>query len=120
MLTPMKSIKYVLFGVALALVFGCTTTFRPWLLSDVKEGMDREQVVTILGAPDSVSTQDEVEYLYYIYTEGYNPSLANGSARAYEADSEFKVQQIQQSFKEHKYAVKLVDGKVQSYKQVQD
>ena len=120
MLTHMKSIKTIVFSVVLALLFGCTTSFRPWLLSDVKEGMVREQVVSILGEPDSVSAQDEVEYLYYIYAEGYNPSLSNDTALGYEADSDFRIEQVKESFKEHKYVVKLVDGKVQSYKEIQN
>jgi outer membrane protein assembly factor BamE (lipoprotein component of BamABCDE complex) len=116
----MKPLKCIVFVVTLVLLSGCTTTFRPWLLSDVQEGMDRAQVEAILGTPDSVTMQDGAEYLHYIYSEGYNPSLSSSSALAYDANAEFQVREIKESFKEHRYAVKLVDGKVLSYKEEQD
>jgi len=117
----MKPIKYITAVVAFVLFAGCATTFRPWVLSEVKEGMDRAQVVHLLGDPDSVEMKDGAEYLYYSYNEDYNPPLSGGSNQT--ADSpERKLQehQIKKSFKEYKYVVKLVDGKVQDYKELTD
>lgn len=100
---------------------GCATTFRPWRLSEVEEGMDRTQVVRILGEPDSVEMKNGAEFLYYSYREDYNPSPANTDIRADDATThEFRKQQIMQSLKEYRYAVKLVDGKVQNYKELVD
>lgn len=118
MLRSMKPIKYTVFTVALICLMGCTTAFRPWLLSDVKEGMDREQVVSILGSPDSSEIKDGAEYLYYTYAQGYNPSFSNSSIEEDIAFSKMRDNEIKESFAEYKYAVKLVDGKLQGYKEI--
>ena len=63
------AMKWVSASAAVLLLAGCATTFKPWKLSDVEEGMDRGQVVSILGAPDRTETKDGTEYLYYTYSE---------------------------------------------------
>ena len=120
MLFGMKTIKYVSLIALLALLAGCATTFRPWKLSEVQEGMDRNQVTEILGEPDSVEVKDDTEYLYYSYRENINPAPADSDFRAYDADRALREPLILSSFEEYKYAVKLVDGKVQTYKELQD
>ena len=120
MLFSMKTINYVSFIALLALLAGCATTFRPWKLSEVQEGMNKAQVVEILGEPDSVEMKDGAEYLYYSYRENSNLAPANSDFRAYDADRALRELQIQSSFDEHKYTVKVVDGKMQSYKELQD
>ncbi len=114
----MKAIKCVVVVVALALLVGCATTFRPWKLSEVEEGMDRAQVVHILGEPDSVETKNGAEFLYYSYSEDYNPPLTDDSIQAYDTNRHIREQHIKQSLKKYRYVVKLVDGKVQSYKEL--
>ncbi len=116
----MKSMEYITVGVALALLVGCATTFRPWKLSEVEEGMDRGKVVGILGEPDSVETKDGAEFLYYNYSENYNPPPASVDAQSYDANRKFREHQLQRSLKEYKYVVKLVGGKVLSYKELTD
>ncbi len=116
----MKAIKYIPLMVALGLLVGCATTFRPWKLSEIQEGMEKAQVVGILGEPDSVETKDGEELLYYTYSEGYNPAPSDADIRAYDANREFREQQLQRSLKEYKYIVTLVDGKVQTYKEIQE
>jgi len=120
MLRSMKSKKHVVAVVSLALLAGCATTFRPWLLSEIEEGMDRAQVVRILGEPDSVEMGNGEESLHYSYSENYNPPLADDSSHAYEANRRFREQHARKSLKVHRYVVKLVDGKVQSYKELVD
>lgn len=116
----MKSIKNTSLVLALLLVAGCATTFRPWKLSDVQEGMDRDQVVKILGQPDSVEMKDGVEFLYYNYSENYNPTTSSDSVQAFEADRKAKDDLVKQSAKEYRYSVKMVEGKVQSYAELAD
>ena len=116
----MKAIKYIPLMVALGLLVGCATTFRPWKLSEIQEGMEKAQVVGILGEPDSVETKEGEELLYYAYSEGYNPAPADADIRAYDANREFREQQLQRSLKEYKYIVTLVDGKVQTYKEIHE
>lgn len=109
--------KHTAAVVALVLLSGCATTFRPWKLSEVEEGMDRAQVVHILGEPDLVETKNGAEYLHYSYREDYNPPLTIDPTDAPAANRGL---QSQQRLKEYKYAVKLVDGKVQDYKELTD
>ena len=116
----MKAVKYSLLATLLALLAGCATTFRPWKLSEIKEGMDRAQVTEVLGEPDSIEMKNNAEFLYYSYRENYNAPSANSDFRAYDANREFRELQIQSSFNEYKYVVKMVDGKVQTYKELQN
>lgn len=114
----MKPMRHVALSVSFALLVGCTTTFRPWLLSEIEEGMDRSQVIQILGEPDDAETKDGAEFLHYSYSEDYNPPPADDSI--YTPDTinrKFNTQQVQRSFREYKYVVKLVDGKVLDYKE---
>jgi len=120
MLRGMKSIKHPALVAALALIAGCATTFRPWKLSEIEEGVDRAAVVRILGAPDSVETKNGAEFLYYSYSEDYDPPPAKDSIHAYDTTRKFHNRQAKQSFRKYRYAVKLVDGKVQNYKELED
>lgn len=120
MVSCMKAVTHTCLVIALVLLAGCATTFRPWKLSEVQEGMDRIQVVQILGEPDFVETKDGAEFLHYTYSEGYNPAPADNDVRLDDTIRDFRDWEIKQSVKEYKYVVKLVDGKVQSYEELQD
>ncbi len=105
----MKTIKHiVLFVAVFALLVGCTTTFRPWEFDEVKEGMDRAQVVKLFGEPDRVESKDGAEFLYYSYHKDYNPM----------SGEEIQGHQASQSMKTQNYVVEMVDGKVQSSKEL--
>lgn len=112
--------KYTFVMLSLVLILGCTTTFRPWKLSEIEEGMSRQQVVQILGEPDSVSTKDGADLLYYSYRESYNPPMSSDDINAPRAGGGFEEKQLKRSMKEYKYVVKLVDGEVQHYKELID
>ena len=72
------------------LLAGCSSTAQ--LLNNIHIGMTKDQVVAILGAPDSTSAQANIEYLtYYLYVD----------SDRYRSDQP--------------YSVRLVDGKVESY-----
>ena len=115
----MKLIKYAIWIVTVALLVGCATTFRPWKLSEVEEGMDRAQVVRILGNPDSAETKNGAEFLYYSYREDYNPIPSGGAAFPTDSpERQLRDRQAMKSLKEYAYSVKLVDGKVQNYKEL--
>lgn len=120
MLRGMKPIKYAAWIIALALLAGCATTFRPWKLSEVEEGMNRAEVVYILGEPDFSEMKDGAEFLHYSYQEDYNPPLVDDSIYGRNIDRRFQELQLKQSLKEYRYAVKLIDGKVQAYKELTD
>ena len=108
-LRRMKTIKHIVSFVAVfALLAGCTTTFRPWEFSEVKEGMDRVQVAKLIGEPDRVESKDGAELLYYSYHRDYDPVSGEG----------IQGHQARQSMKTRNYVVKMVDGKVQSSKEL--
>ncbi len=105
----MKSIKNIsLFVALITLLLGCATTFRPWEFSEVKEGMDRAQVVKLFGEPDRVESKEGADFLYYSYHEDYAPASEEG----------IQGHQARRSMKTQNYVVKLVDGKVQSTKEL--
>jgi hypothetical protein len=87
MKTKLSLIALVLFG---ALLTGCMTSSD---LNKLQIGMTKEQVIAILGQPDSTSAQANVEYLtYYLEADG-----------------------IASYDRERAYMVRLVDGKVESF-----
>ena len=77
--------------VVVALLAGCNTAAQ---LNNVKIGMTKDQVISLLGTPDSTSAQANVEYMSY-YLD--NTSDVNGGVR------------------DRAYMVRLVDGKVESF-----
>jgi len=71
------------------LLAGCTSA---QLLNSIRIGMTKDQVIAILGQPDSTSAQANIEYLtYYLAPDNDN----------YRRDQP--------------YAVRLVEGKVESF-----
>ncbi len=105
---------------AMALVAGCATTFRPWMLSEVHEGMDKAAVVKLLGDPDYTEPKDGAEHLYYTYSESYTAPVSSDSAHAADASRELKEMAMKRSLQEYRYVVILVDGKVLNYKELED
>ncbi|MGA3008213.1 MAG: SHOCT domain-containing protein [Opitutaceae bacterium] len=74
--------------IVVALFAGCATADK---LNNVHIGMTKEQVIELLGAPDSTSAQANVEYLTY-YLES-DPNYG----------------------RDQPYMVRVVDGKVESF-----
>ena len=79
-------------GLLLAILFaGCTTMADR--LNDIRIGMTKDEVIAVLGQPDSTSAQANIEYLtYYLETRqswGYG--------------------------RDYPYSVRLLDGKVESF-----
>ena len=116
----MKRTGFISFMLALLALVGCTTPFRPWSLSELREGMDREQVVAILGEPDAVEQQADTLYLHYTYNENYSPSTAGVNTAFVDLDPTLQEFEAQQNLQVYHYTVKLVDGKMQAYKELQD
>ena len=113
----MKAILLHSLAIAALLLAGCATVFRPWLLSEVHEGMTRDQVVEILGNPDSTEVKNGVEYLHYVYEERY-PSPASRYPAFDDGDWLLQERQIEQGLKRYRFAVKIVDGKLESYREL--
>jgi hypothetical protein len=84
----MKSKITSLAVLIVVLLAGCATAEK---LNDVRIGMPKDQVIALLGTPDSTSAQANVEYLTY-YLEG-DPDYG----------------------RDRPYMVRVVDGKVESF-----
>ena len=83
----MKKILTAFILLLAALFTGCTTADK---LNDLRIGMSKDQVIAMLGKPDSTSAQANIEYLtYYFSNEG--------------------------SYRDQPYMVRLVDAKVESF-----
>ena len=104
--------------VSLVLLAGCATTFRPWNLSEIHEGMDRSEVVQVLGEPDFTEMADGEEQLHYLYQEDYNPSANATPFYAQDSNMAFRDLEKRTAFKEYEYVVVLVDGKVVRYSEL--
>jgi hypothetical protein len=74
--------------LALALLAGCATADK---LNDVRIGMSKDQVISLLGKPDSTSAQANIEYLTYYLSNDANYG------------------------RDRPYSVRVVDGKVESF-----
>ncbi len=116
----MKTMRSLTWTIALLLLAGCATTFRPWLLSEVHEGMDRAEVVKILGEPDSVLVKDGTEQLFYSYQEDFNPVATGSTSYENSLMGDQQRQEALRTFKEYRYVVILSEGKVLNYKQLDE
>lgn len=110
--------RYLSAFIAVFMLAGCTTPFRPWNLSHVQEGMDRSDVIAILGPPESIEEKDGAEYLHYSYQEDYNPSSASIPFYEIDSDRAFRDLETERAFKQYEYVVILTDGKVINYKEI--
>lgn len=90
----MRKILAVLLCLALA---GCATTAPKF--GSISLGMSKQEVVSVLGQPFSVSVQGRNEYLIYVTHFGVYLTPYNETGR---------------------YFVRLIDGKVESYGKVGD
>ncbi|HEY5653281.1 MAG TPA: hypothetical protein VIR63_02800 [Pontiella sp.] len=104
--------------MALAFLAGCATTFQPWSLSKVEEGMERDQVVQLLGIPESSFVTNGIERLLYTYRE--DPISADDPLL--DASTQFKTaaKRFDETLKEYRYVVILNNGKVSGYKELLD
>jgi Short C-terminal domain/SmpA / OmlA family len=86
---PIMKIKIISLTIFLVGLFaGCATADK---LNDVHIGMTKDQIIGMLGKPDSTSAQGNIEYMTYY--------LAN--------DSNYG--------RDRPYSVRIVDGKVESF-----
>lgn len=84
--------------VALCLgVVGCATASN---LNNISLGMTKDDVIKVLGNPDSISAKDSLEYLKY----NYEPFIRASNL----------------SHSDYDYFVRLDDGKVESFGRVGD
>jgi len=104
--------------LTVCLLVGCATTFKPWSLSEVQEGMERSEVIRLLGEPDYVVNKNGSEYLYYSYQEEMS-TVADVTLESPEG-LERRIDEFNRKIREYKYEVVLVDGKLINYKELQN
>ncbi len=115
----MKTMRYFLLLGAALILAGCATTFRPWNLSEVTEGMSRDRVIQLLGEPDYVFIKDDAEHLRYTYQEDYSPvSVSEDLAYESTIGSKMQARQVKRAMRILTYDVILVEGRVMNYKEV--
>lgn len=93
---PMKSYLLTALAAVSLVLSGCVASSKK--LAEVSPGMNKDEVVKILGQPKSVSLRDGSEFMRYQLSGRYTHPLAPTDARF--ADG---------------YTVQLVDGKVVAY-----
>lgn len=104
---------------AVILVAGCATSFHPRNLGDVEQGMSREQVLEILGKPESVERDGTTHYLHYSYSEGHMTVPSDGSTQVFnDPVMNNDNQQLERRLRMRKYVVILEDGKMASFNEV--
>ena len=82
--------------VAAILTAGCATAHK---MNSVSIGMTKQEVISVLGPPTSISAKEGVEYLNYRFSE-------TGLAASYGITSP--------------YFVRIINGKVESYGRLGD
>lgn len=106
----------LILGLGLLVVLnGCQTVFRPWLLSELSNGMSLEQVKDKLGEPTSIVSREATMILVYSYTEPLklksefpnweNPHLSHSSL------------QHVMPVKKHQYELIFVDNALINYRE---
>jgi outer membrane protein assembly factor BamE (lipoprotein component of BamABCDE complex) len=109
--------KLISASVVALILAGCATTFKQWKLSDVQEGMDREQVMKILGAPDRTETKNGAEYLYYSYQESMG-AVGDLSTETTTAELDKRIRATTSYTETYRYEIMIVDGKLVNYKEL--
>jgi hypothetical protein len=112
----MKTLNMTLLAAVVLFLAGCATTFVPWKLSDVKEGMARDQVVKLLGEPDYTADKDGAQFLYYSYME--EPLPMSETTMDSHVAMDQRANSFSRTLKDSKYEVMLIEGKVINYKEL--
>jgi hypothetical protein len=74
------------------LMVGCASSKK---INEISLGMNRDQVITQMGSPDSTSAKDNIEYLNYklatdgLFRDDYYVRLVNGQVDAYGRAGDF-------------------------------
>lgn len=80
--------------------------------------MDKGQVVDILGNPSSAKQDGTVEYLHYTYSDEPIITPIDGSTQNFDQQYPFFEERAEKQMKSYHYVVKLQDGKVVSYEEM--
>lgn len=111
------TMKWIAACAAVLMLAGCATTFKPWKLSDVEPGMDKNSLIKMLGEPDRTESKDGAEYLYYTHREDFNANSSYAFSDSNEA-LETRVKEVTRTLEDVTYEIMLVDGKLVNYKEL--
>jgi len=102
--------------IALLFLAGCSTTFKPWVLSKLSSGMTTDQVEQQLGQPDRISHKDDTVIYHYTYTEPI-PLQQENIMRQDDYAALPRHNEPRLEIKTYTYEVLFVDGKLMNYKE---
>lgn len=90
--------KIILLGMSIFVLYGCAVANGPWgsaTINKVSLGMNKAQVIEVMGSPTSTSATEGVEYLNYTLIEAFGVNapyfvrLKNGKVDAYGKRGDF-------------------------------
>ena len=93
----MKLYRIVVLMLSVVFLFGCAGTHSFQKMNHLKIDMTKQEVIEVLGAPDSTSATRRVEYLKYrihrglFSTADYYVRLINGKVESYGEGGDFNL-----------------------------
>ena len=91
----MKSKRIIIIFLSVVFLLGCAESFQR--INNLKIGMTKQEVIEVVGAPDSTSATKNVEYLKYriktglFYTDEYYVRLLDGKVESYGQKGDFNL-----------------------------
>jgi hypothetical protein len=88
----MRMGRFLCMMAALMVIAGCASSKK---INEITLGMSRDQVITQMGAPNSTSAKDNIEYLNYklatdgLFRDDYFVRLVDGQVDAYGRAGDF-------------------------------
>ena len=91
----MKPNRIIIMFLSVALLLGCAESFQR--MNNLKIGMTKQEVIEVIGTPNSTSATKNVEYLKYristglFYTDEYYVRLLDGKVESYGQKGDFNL-----------------------------
>jgi hypothetical protein len=91
----MKSKRIIIIFLSVAFILGCAESFQR--INNLKIGMTKQEVIEVVGVPNSTSATKNVEYLKYrintglFYTDEYYVRLLDGKVESYGQKGDFNL-----------------------------
>jgi predicted oxidoreductase (fatty acid repression mutant protein) len=91
----MKPNPIIIMFLSVIFLLGCAESFQR--MNNLKIGMTKQEVIEVIGAPNSTSATKNVEYLKYristglFYTDEYYVRLLDGKVESYGQKGDFNL-----------------------------
>lgn len=93
----MRPNRIIIMLLFIAFLLGCAGTESFQRMNNLKIGMTKQEVLEVIGAPNSTSATTNVEYLKYristglFYTDEYYVRLLDGKVESYGQKGDFNL-----------------------------